>query len=194
MFAAPGNPGIAAHALCFAVDPSDAAAVAQLGDDLDVDLVVVGPEGPLVAGVADAVRARGRLAFGPGAAGARLEGSKAWMKEVLAAAGVPTARHAAFGADDVEGALAFLEEFAPPYVVKTDGLAAGKGVVVTESLPDARDAVRAYLSGEAFGDAGRTLVIEEGLTGPELSLLVVCNGDPDGAVALGTGAGLQAHR
>ncbi len=184
VFGAPGNPGIAAHALCFPVDPSDAAAVAQLADDLDVGLVVVGPEGPLVAGVADAVRARGRLAFGPGAAGARLEGSKAWMKEVLAAAGVPTARHSAFGADDVDGALAFLEEFAPPYVVKTDGLAAGKGVVVTESLPDAREAVRAYLSGEAFGDAGRTLVIEEGLTGPELSLLVVCNGDPDGAVAL----------
>ncbi len=106
------------------------------------------------------------------------------MKHVLADAGVPTARHAAFGAADTERALAFLEEFAPPYVVKTDGLAAGKGVVVTESLTDARDAVRAYLSGEAFGDAGRTLVIEEGLTGPELSLLVVCNGDPDAALAL----------
>ncbi len=78
----------------------------------------------------------------------------------------------------------FLEAFAPPYVVKTDGLAAGKGVVVTESLADARDAVRAYLSGEAFGDAGRTLVVEEGLTGPELSLLVVCNGDPDAAIPL----------
>ena len=163
-------------------------------DDLDVDLVVVGPEGPLVAGVADAVRARGRLAFGPGAAGARLEGSKAWMKQVLADAGVPTARHAAFGADDVDRPSRSSTEFAPPYVVKTDGLAAGKGVVVTESLADARDAVRAYLSGEAFGDAGRTLVIEEGLTGPELSLLVVCNGDPDGAVAARTRAGLQAHR
>jgi phosphoribosylamine--glycine ligase len=106
------------------------------------------------------------------------------MKHVLADAGVPTARHAAFGADDTDAALAFLEEFAPPYVVKTDGLAAGKGVVVTESLPDACDAVRAYLSGDAFGDAGRTLVIEEGLTGPELSLLVVCNGDPDAALPL----------
>ena len=94
------------------------------------------------------MRARGRLAFGPGAAGARLEGSKAWMKEVLAAAGVPTARHAAFGADDETAALAFLDDvLAGLYVVKTDGLAAGKGVVVTESLADARDAVRAYLSG-----------------------------------------------
>jgi phosphoribosylamine--glycine ligase len=106
------------------------------------------------------------------------------MKHVLADAGVPTAKHAAFGADERDRALAYLEEFAAPYVVKTDGLAAGKGVVVTESLADARDAVRAYLSGEAFGDAGRTLVIEEGLTGPELSLLVVCNGDPEGAVPL----------
>ncbi len=184
VFAAPGNPGIAELALCFPVDASAPDAVAQLADDLAVDLVVVGPEVPLVAGVADAVRARGRLAFGPGAAGARLEGSKAWMKQVLADAGVPTARHAVFGAEDEEGALAFLEQFAPPYVVKTDGLAAGKGVVVTESLADARDAVRAYLCGEAFGDAGRTLVIEEGLAGPELSLLVVCNGDPDAALPL----------
>jgi phosphoribosylamine--glycine ligase len=184
VFAAPGNPGMAELALCFPIDPGDPSAVAQLADDLTVDLVVVGPEVPLVQGVADAVRARGRLAFGPGAAGARLEGSKAWMKHVLADAGVPTARHAAFGADDTDAALAFLEEFAPPYVVKTDGLAAGKGVVVTESLPDACDAVRAYLSGDAFGDAGRTLVIEEGLTGPELSLLVVCNGDPDAALPL----------
>src|SRR5262249_10289011 len=142
------------------------------------------PEVPLVAGVADAVRARGRHCFGPGAAGARIEGSKAWMKQMFADAGVPTARHRSFGADDEQAALAFLGEFAAPWVVKTDGLAAGKGVVVTDSIADARDAVRAYLSGEAFGDAGRTLVIEEGLTGPELSLLVLCNGDPDAAIPL----------
>ncbi len=184
VFAAPGNPGIAQVALCFPIDPTEPALVAQLADDLDADLVVVGPEVPLVAGVADAVRARGRHCFGPGVAGARLEGSKAWMKQVLADAGVPTAGHGSFGVDDEAAALAFLEEFAPPYVVKTDGLAAGKGVVVTESLAEARDAVRAYLSGEAFGAAGRTLVIEEGLTGPELSLLVVCNGDPDAALPL----------
>jgi phosphoribosylamine---glycine ligase len=184
VFAAPGNPGIAETALCFPIDPADPTQVAQLADDLTVDLVVVGPEVPLVAGVADAVRARGRPCFGPGRAGARLEGSKAWMKQVLAEAGVPTARHGSFGVDDEAAARAFLEGFAPPYVVKTDGLAAGKGVVVTESLADAHDAVRAYLSGEAFGDAGRTLVVEEGLTGPELSLLVVCNGDPDAAVSL----------
>jgi phosphoribosylamine--glycine ligase len=184
VFAAPGNPGIAETALCFPIDAADPAQVAQLADDLTVDLVVVGPEVPLVAGVADAVRARGRACFGPGAAGARLEGSKAWMKQVLTEANVPTAQHRSFGADDEAAARAYLDQLAPPYVVKTDGLAAGKGVVVTESLADAHDTVRAYLSGEAFGDAGRTLVVEEGLTGPELSLLVVCNGDPDAAVPL----------
>lgn len=174
--AAPGNPGMAALGRCLPVDVSDPEAVAALADHVSADLVVVGPEVPLVAGVVDAVEARGRLAFGPQAAAARLEGSKAWMKAVLAEAGVPTARYGAFGADQEEAALAFLETFPGLYVVKADGLAAGKGVIVTTSLAEARDAVRRYLSGEAFGDAGRTLVIEEGLTGPELSLLVLCDG------------------
>jgi phosphoribosylamine--glycine ligase len=181
---APGNPGIAASARCLPVDAGDAGAIAQLADDVDAGVVLIGPEVPLVAGAADAVRARGRLAFGPGAEGARLEGSKAWMKAAATAAGVPTARYAAFGPGDEARALAFLESLPGFYVVKTDGLAAGKGVFVTESLADARDAVRAYLSGAAFGDAGRTLVIEEGLRGPELSLLAVANGTPDGAVPL----------
>jgi phosphoribosylamine--glycine ligase len=126
------------------------------------------------------MRAHGMLVFGPGADGARLEGSKAWMKSVLAEAGVPTARHASFTADQEDEALAFVERLPGLYVIKTDGLAAGKGVVVTESLDEARDTVRSYLSGHAFGDAGRTCVIEEGLTGPELSLLVVCNGTTEG--------------
>ncbi len=173
----PGNPGTAEVSDGnVVVDAADPAAVAALAVDEVVDLVVFGPEDPLVRGGADAVRAKGIPAFGPGADGARLEGSKAWMKEVLVAAGVPTARHAAFGEADEAAALAFLEAMPGLYVVKTDGLAAGKGVVVTESLAEARDAVRAYLSGAAFGDAGRTLVIEEGLTGPELSLLAVCDG------------------
>jgi phosphoribosylamine--glycine ligase len=178
---APGNPGIEAIAECVPLSFADVDAAAALADDRDVDLVLVGPEQPLVDGVVDAVSARGRLAFGPTAAAAQLEGSKRYMKEVLVAAGVPTARHAAFSADDEAGALAFLETLPGLYVVKTDGLAAGKGVVVTESIEEARDAVRAYLSGAAFGDAGRRLVIEEGMRGPELSLLVVCNGDPDEA-------------
>jgi phosphoribosylamine--glycine ligase len=174
--AAPGNPGIAALGRCVPLDASDPEAIAALADDVDAGLVVVGPEVPLVAGAVDAVTARGRLAFGPTAAAARLEGSKAWMKRVLDDAGVPTARHAVFGAGDDEAAFAFLDTLPGLYVVKTDGLAAGKGVVVTESLRDARDAVRAFLSGAAFGDAGRTLVIEEGLTGPEVTILVLCDG------------------
>jgi len=184
VLAAPGNPGIEAVGRCVPVDPKDPAAVAQLADDVAADLVLGGSEESLVRGLVDAVEARGRHAFGPTAAAAHLEGSKAWMKELVAEAGVPTARHATFTADDEGAALAFLDTLDGLYVVKTDGLVAGKGVVVTESITEARDAVRAYLSGSAFGDAGRTLVIEEGMRGPELSLLVVCNGDVDGAAPL----------
>jgi phosphoribosylamine--glycine ligase len=157
----PGNPGIPGS-------------VPTPPEELDADLFVVGPELPLVDGLADRLRAAGRSVFGPGADGARLEGSKAWMKDVLHAAGVPTAAHGTF--TDLDDALAFLDTMAPPFVVKTDGLAAGKGVVVTESLTEARNAVGDYLSGQAFGDAGRRVVIEEGLVGPELSLLAVCDG------------------
>jgi phosphoribosylamine--glycine ligase len=163
----PGNAGMAAAGIeCTTTAPGDLAAAA--------DLVVVGPEAPLVDGLADRLRAAGVLVFGPGADGARLEGSKAWMKEVVAAAGIPTARHQSFTA--VEPALEFLRSLPPPWVVKTDGLAAGKGVLVTESLIEAEDDVRAKLDGASFGDAGRTVVIEEGMTGPELSILAVCDG------------------
>ena len=163
----PGNPGI----------PDS---IATPATEIDADLYVIGPEAPLVAGLADELRAVGKLVFGPGADGARLEGSKAWMKEVLVAAGVPTARHGTF--TEAEPAFAFLDTLDGLYVVKTDGLAAGKGVIVTTSLEEARAAVLDYLSGDAFGDAGRTLVIEEGLTGPEVSVLAICDGT--NAVAL----------
>ena len=143
-------------------------------EEVEADLFVIGPEAPLVDGLADRLRAAGHLVFGPGADGAMLEGSKAWMKDLLSDAGVPTARFGVF--TDAGPALEYLDTMAPPFVVKTDGLAAGKGVVVTESLTEARNAVGDYLSGAAFGDAGRRLVIEEGLTGPELSLLAVCDG------------------
>ncbi len=141
---------------------------------IDADLYVIGPEQPLVEGLADRLRREGRSVFGPGADGARLEGSKVWMKQVLEEAGVPTARHGAF--DEVEPAVGFLRSLAGPYVVKTDGLAAGKGVLVTDSVEEAVEDLRAKLSGASFGDAGRTVVIEEGLRGPELSLLAVCDG------------------
>jgi phosphoribosylamine--glycine ligase len=174
---APGNPGMATLGDCVPVAAANPAAVAGLADKVSADLVVVGPEVPLVAGVVDAVEASGRLAFGPRAAAARLEGSKAWMKNVLAIAGVPTARYGVFTAGGQEAALRFLDTLSDVFVVKTDGLAAGKGVVVTTDRAEAREAVRAYLSGQAFGAAGKTLVIEEGLSGPELSLLVLCDGE-----------------
>ncbi len=141
---------------------------------LDADLFVIGPEAPLVTGLADRLRGKGKLVLGPGADGARLEGSKAWMKGLLADAGVPTARYGEFR--DRAPAIQFFKEMTPPYVVKTDGLAAGKGVLVTQSLDEAVEDVSAKLSGHSFGDAGRTVVIEEGLSGEELSLLCVCDG------------------
>ena len=158
----PGNPGIPGS-------------VPTGPEEVEADLFVIGPEGPLVDGLADRLRARGALVFGPGADGARLEGSKAYMKRVLDDAGVPTAAHGAF--TDVRPALDFLGTLDGLYVVKTDGLAAGKGVLVTESYDEAAADVRAKLSGDAFGAAGRTVVIEEGLTGPELSVLAVCDGN-----------------
>lgn len=148
--------------------------VATPPEAIDADLFVIGPEAPLVDGLADRLRAAGALVFGPGADGARLEGSKAWMKQLLVDAGVPTAAHGTF--TDLAAASAFLDELAPPYVIKTDGLAAGKGVAIVDDLAEARSVVAAYLSGEAFGDAGRTVVIEEALVGPELSVLAVCDG------------------
>jgi len=162
----PGNPGIAAVAECVPGPP----------EAVDADLYVIGPEAPLVDGLADRLRAAGRSVFGPGADGARLEGSKAWMKEVLVAAGVPTARHATFGPGDLPAALRFLDSFPGPWVVKTDGLAAGKGVLVAADVAVAAADVRAKLDGSAFGEAGRRVVIEEGLSGPELSVLALCDG------------------
>ena len=162
--AAPGNPGTARHATNHSVDAQDGPAVAALASRLGVNLVVIGPEAPLVAGVADAVRAAGIACFGPSAAAARIEGSKAFAKEVMTAAGVPTARaRLCLTADEVDAALA---EFGPPYVVKDDGLAAGKGVVVT----DDREAARTHALA-----AGR-VVIEEFLDGPEVSLFAVTDG------------------
>ncbi len=163
---APGNPGMAAP---IEVDESPV-------EEIEADLYVVGPEAPLVAGLADNLRAAGKAVLGPGADGALLEGSKAFMKEVLAAAGVPSARYRAF--DDLQAgeALEYLDSLPGPWVIKTDGLAAGKGVRVAHTLDEAREDVTAKLSGAAFGDAGRTIVIEEGLDGDECSLLVLCDG------------------
>ena len=144
-------------------------------EEIEADLFVIGPEQPLVDGLADRLRGRGRLVFGPGADGARLEGSKRWMKDLLAAAGVPTARYGVFG--DLASAEAFLAGMGGPFVVKTDGLAGGKGVLVTEDRREAAADVAEKLSGRSFGAAGRRVVIEEGLSGAEISLLAVCDGN-----------------
>ena len=162
--AAPGNPGMAAVATLHEVDPMSGDDVAALAGKLAVDLVVIGPEAPLVAGVADAVRDRGIACFGPTREAARLEGSKAFAKEVMAAAGVPTAR--ARVCATAEEAAAALDELGAPYVVKDDGLAAGKGVVVTD------DRVAAL----AHAAACDRVVVEEYLDGPEVSLFAVTDG------------------
>jgi phosphoribosylamine---glycine ligase len=163
---APGNAGTAAIAEPRALDVTDPDAVATLAAKTGADLTVIGPEGPLVAGVADELRLRGLPVFGPGAAAARLEGSKAFAKDVMRAAGVPTAA----GRDhtSVVTALADLDEFGPPYVVKYDGLAGGKGVTVTSD----RDAAVAAVRGCLRGDTDR-VVLEEYLDGPEVSLFCV---------------------
>jgi phosphoribosylamine--glycine ligase len=163
--AAPGNPGIAEVATLHDVDPLDGAAVARLAAELQAGLVVVGPEAPLVAGVADAVRAAGIPCFGPSAEAARLEGSKAFAKDVMAAAGVPTALARVCESED-EAAEA-LDAFGPPYVVKDDGLAGGKGVVVT----DDRQLALQHAKG-----CGR-VVIEQYLDGPEVSLFALTDGE-----------------
>ena len=166
----PGNPGI------IGVTPSghSITSVSTSPEEVEADLFVIGPEAPLVDGLADRLRASGRLVFGPGADGARLEGSKAFMKELLAEAGVPTARFGVF--TDARAAKEYLGTLPGPWVVKTDGLAAGKGVLVTGSRAEAEADVDAKLSGVAFGEAGRQVVVEEGLIGPECSLLVLCDG------------------
>lgn len=160
---APGNPGM-----------EELARTDRAPEDVEADLWVIGPEAPLVDGLADRLRAKGGLVFGPGAAGARIEGSKIWMKELLSAARVPSAPSQAF--NQLEAARRHLRSTPGPWAIKTDGLAAGKGVLVTASLSEALADVGAKLSGAAFGEAGRRVVIEEALVGEELSVTALCDG------------------
>ncbi|GAB49381.1 phosphoribosylamine--glycine ligase [Mobilicoccus pelagius] len=175
VLAAPGNPGMAQLATCLEVEATDPDAVAALAVEHGVDLVVVGPEAPLVAGVSDAVAARGIPCFGPTARAARLEGSKAFAKEVMEVAGVPTAR--ARVCTTVDAAMEALDELGAPYVVKDDGLAAGKGVVVTEERTKAlAHAVQCLERPRAAGEDETRVVIEEFLDGPEISLFCLTDG------------------
>lgn len=161
----PGNPGIAG---------STDAPIDELAADGSIDLVVIGPEQPLVDGLADHLRATGVPVFGPGADGARIEGSKAYMKDLAAAARLPTARHDTF--TNADEALEFCRTLPGPWAIKTDGLAAGKGVLVAQNLDEAEADIRDKLAGTSFGDAGRRIVVEEGLVGPEVSVFLVCDG------------------
>ena len=173
LYIAPGNGGTVEVGENVALDENDPAAVADFARESNVGLVVIGPEAPLVAGVADAMREAGIPCFGPGAAGAQMEGSKRFSKELMGRANIPTAAYGVF--TNEEDALAYVREQGAPLVVKADGLAAGKGVIVATELEQAEEAVRECFGG-AFGDAGSTVVVEEMLTGPECSLLAFTDG------------------
>jgi phosphoribosylamine--glycine ligase len=171
---APGNPGMRDVAeVRPGLEPADAAAVVAMALAECVDLVVIGPEAPLVAGVADALRAAGFAVFGPDAAAARIEGSKAFCREIAAAAGVPMAEGRAF--DAAGPALDYAARLGAPVVVKADGLAAGKGVTVCTTLTEAASAIRAALEDGLHGRAGERVVVEAALSGPEVSLVAVCD-------------------
>ena len=174
LFVAPGNGGTQAIAENLTLDVTDHAAVVDFALRERIDLIVVGPEVPLVAGISDDLRAAGIAVFGPSKVAAQLEGSKAFTKALCDEMGIPTAAYAKF--DALEPAVAHLEQQGAPIVIKADGLAAGKGVTVAETLEQAREAVRDCFSG-AFGAAGAEVVIEECLIGEEASLFAICDGE-----------------
>ncbi|MBN9254292.1 MULTISPECIES: phosphoribosylamine--glycine ligase [unclassified Mesorhizobium] len=186
LYAAPGNPGIGQDAELVRLDVADHAAVTAFCKDKAIDLVVVGPEGPLVAGIANDLRAAGIRVFGPSKAAARLEGSKGFTKDLCARYNIPTAAYGRFG--DLASARAYVEKVGAPIVVKADGLAAGKGVTVAMTKEEAFAALDACFEG-SFGEAGAEVVVEEFLTGEEASFFCLC----DGATALPLGTA-QDHK
>ncbi len=175
VFAAPGNPGTAESAVNVAVDPADHGAVVEFCRARGVTLVVVGPEDPLIAGLGDDLRAAGIDVFGPGSDGARLEGDKEFAKQIMAAAGVPTADYVAF--TDKAAALRYVETAACPLVIKACGAAQGKGVAVCADRREAVAHLDLCFEADAFGEAGRRVLVEECLCGPELSVLAVTDGE-----------------
>src|SRR5579875_1553122 len=174
LWAAPGNPGMAALAECVPIGLQELERLAEFAERQAIDFTVVGPEAPLIAGLVDVFEARGLPIFGPRQAGALLEGSKAFAKELMEAAGIPTAQHRSFR--DPAAALAYLEEHGAPVVVKADGNAAGKGAIVALDMETARDAVRQMMVERIFGGAGEVVVIEDYLQGDEIGSTALCNG------------------
>jgi len=175
LVSAPGNPGLETLGDTLPdLDINDGRAVGEAARRSRIDLVVIGPEAPLAGGVVDALQAAGVPAFGPNAAGARLEASKAYAKQVMDEAGVPTAASKVF--QDRREAVAYISGVEGPWVVKADGLAAGKGVLVTDDMGAAQDWARTCLDGR-FGEAGRRVVVEDFLDGPEISVIAICDGD-----------------
>ncbi|MFY8107256.1 MAG: phosphoribosylamine--glycine ligase [Elstera sp.] len=174
LYCAPGNPGIGQVAACVPLAATDISGIVAFSKQTEIDLVVVGPEEPLTLGLVDALEAEGIAAFGPSQAAAQLEGSKGFMKDVVAAAGVPTAAYARF--TDADAARAYVRQQGAPIVVKTDGLAAGKGVTVAMTLAEAEAAISEAMDGGKFGAAGAELVIEEFMEGEEVSFFVLCDG------------------
>ena len=187
LWCAPGNPGIAQVAECAPIGVMDFPALVAFAQDNEIDLVVPGPEAPLVAGITDAMEAASIPCIGPLRAAAQLEGSKAFTKELCDAAGIPTAQWERF--DDAEAAREFVRRRGAPIVVKADGLAAGKGVVVAATEAEALAAIDAMMEARAFGEAGASVVLEECLIGEEVSLFALC----DGQTALPLGAA-QDHK
>jgi phosphoribosylamine--glycine ligase len=181
LWCAPGNPGIAALADCVPIGVLDIPALVAFAADNKIDLVVPGPEAPLVAGIVDAMQRAGIACFGPSAAAAELEGSKTFTKQVADAAGVPTALWERF--DDAASAAEFVRRRGTPIVIKADGLAAGKGVVVAETEDEALAAIRDFMQDNTLGIAGASVVIEECLVGEEASFFALCDGTT--AIALG---------
>ena len=174
IYAAPGNPGMLAYAECIPLAVNQFAQLADFAGRNQVDLTVVGPEVPLVGGIADVFRERGLHIFGPGATGAALEGSKAFAKQLMTEAGIPTAQHRTF--TQAREAFAYLEEHGAPVVVKADGNAAGKGAIVALDMPTAHAAVQQMMVERVFGEAGDTVVIEDYLQGDEIGSTVICKG------------------
>ena len=175
LYAAPGNPGIAALGTCVSIAPEDAGGVAAFARDNGIDLVVVGPDGALEAGVADAVENLGIRAFGPTRAAAEIEWSKVFSKQMMRAEGIPTAAFAVFS--EVDAARAYVKELGAPIVVKADGLAAGKGVLVCHTVEEAVRALDEVMTARLFGDAGRHVVVEAFMEGEEASVFAITDGE-----------------